>query len=71
MYKTLQQMVQTCISAAHLIDIDDDELELIQSDHWKHSFSPQTICKLIALHDQATDAINDELVSLCGEVCNE
>lgn len=69
MLKTLEQTAQTCINAVHLIDIDENEIELLQSDRWKHGdLPPETISWLIELHDQVVEAINYEQASLCGQI---
>ena len=67
MSKNLERMAQTCVKAAHLIDIDESEIALLQSDRWKYGeLPPETIIWLIELHDQAIEALNDEQASLCG-----
>ena len=68
MTKNLEQMAKTCINAAHIVDIDESEIALLQSDHWKYGeLPPETIIWLIELHEQAIEAINDEQASFCGQ----
>ena len=69
MSKNLERMAQTCVKAIHLIDIDESEIALLQSDRWKYGeVPPETISWLIELHDHVIEALNHELASLCGEV---
>jgi hypothetical protein len=69
MTKKLVQMAQTCVRAAHLTNISEEELELIQSDRCKYGdLSADEIESLQYLYTQAIEALNDELASLCGWV---
>ena len=71
MTKNLEQMAQTCVRAAHIIDIDDEVLELIQSDRCKYGdLSADEFDSLQYLYSQAIEALNDELASLCGQDYN-
>ena len=69
MTKKLVQMAQTCVTAAHLIDIDEKELELFQSDRCKYGdLTADEFDSLQRLYEQAIEALNDEQASLCGEI---
>lgn len=68
MIKNLEQMAQTCVNAAHLTDISEEELKLVQSDRCKYGdLSADEIDCLQYLYTQAVEAINDEQASLCGQ----
>ena len=69
MIKNLEQMAQTCVRAAHLTDISEAELELIQSDRCKYGdLSADEIESLQYLYKEAIEALNDEQASLCGRI---
>lgn len=69
MTKNLEEMAQMCVNAAHLTDISEEELELIQSDLCKYGdLSADEIESLQYLYTQAIETLNDELASLCGWV---
>ncbi|MEI6063852.1 MAG: hypothetical protein WCQ26_04610 [Pseudanabaena sp. ELA748] len=71
MTNNLEQMAQTCVTAAHLINIDEEELELIQSDRCKYGdLTADEIDSLQSLYKQAIESLNDELASLCGQDYN-
>ena len=65
----LERMAATCLMALRIVDIDESEIALLQSDRWKYGeVPPEEICWLIELHDHVIEALNHELASLCGEV---
>lgn len=69
MLNNLERMAQTCVRAAHLTDISEAELELIQSDRCKYGdLSADEIKSLQYLYKEAIEALNDEQVSLCGRI---
>lgn len=65
----LVQMAQTCVTAAHLIDIAEKELELFQSDRCKYGdLTADEFDSLQYLYEQAIEALKDEQASLCGGI---
>ena len=66
---SLSELAQTCLTAAHLIDIAEKELELFQSDRCKYGdLSADEFDSLQYLYEQAIEALNDEQASLCGGI---
>jgi hypothetical protein len=71
MTKNLEKMAQTCVNAAHLIDISEVELKLVQSDRCKYGdLTADEFDSLQSLYKEAIEALNNEQASLCGQDYN-